>query len=413
MNFEEMIFDYVDGTLDSTSETKLFEALTNNDELRSELRQQLAIRNAVSSDMKAFTPKAESTLNIFRTLDIEPLPAPAPVPVPSPGIFSAIGSAIGKFSQGIIGGLISAAATAVIMFYLVGNHSDNNLASTAGHAGNSYPVVSSESIKPELPETAANGIVNTPNEKVKVVYRDRVVYKELPNSAVNMQIDQSNVNSKDVNPENSTTDQNTSSYNAIMQPAPIVVAVPQRNFASRDMIINPNTQVMSNPRSANFEHNSIELTGASYGYGMDTRVNGSKSLQDNFAIAYYYHFSNQIAIGMMYRKEQFHQLYKGTENGKIYEYEQNPTLNNAFLTLRYSPEFITFYDVTPFAELSAGFNLDGYGYIPRASIGSELNFFQNFPIIVGVEWDMFKYSNQNLSFYDYKYGLYAGFGYKF
>ena len=58
-------------------------SLSASEEMRTELKQQLAIRNAVRSDIKALTPKAESTLRIFSELGFT-----APIPAPNAGSYT-------------------------------------------------------------------------------------------------------------------------------------------------------------------------------------------------------------------------------------------------------------------------------------------------------------------------------------
>ncbi|MFW5701359.1 MAG: anti-sigma factor family protein, partial [Bacteroidota bacterium] len=65
MDYTKLIHEFVDGTLSPEHEEELFASLRSNDELRSELKQQMAIKSAVRSDTKAFTPSAASTMAIF------------------------------------------------------------------------------------------------------------------------------------------------------------------------------------------------------------------------------------------------------------------------------------------------------------------------------------------------------------
>jgi hypothetical protein len=68
MDYTKTIHDFLDGSLESSEEENLFLLLSNDDDLRSELKQQLAMKDAIKSDTKAFSPSAASTMAIFSAL---------------------------------------------------------------------------------------------------------------------------------------------------------------------------------------------------------------------------------------------------------------------------------------------------------------------------------------------------------
>ena len=70
LTHSEMLTLLMDGELPETQETALFAAMAENDALRDELRELLAIRESVRQDTEAFTPPAESAGAVFSQLGL-------------------------------------------------------------------------------------------------------------------------------------------------------------------------------------------------------------------------------------------------------------------------------------------------------------------------------------------------------
>lgn len=67
-NFTELLYDFLDGALAPENETRLFAALTQDADLRAELKEQLHINATIQTDEYAFTPPAASGEAIFARL---------------------------------------------------------------------------------------------------------------------------------------------------------------------------------------------------------------------------------------------------------------------------------------------------------------------------------------------------------
>ena len=77
MEYSKLIHEFADGTLESGNEEELFRLLASNEDYRGELKQQIAMKNAIKIDAKAYTPSAASTLKIFSSIGFTPsTPAP-------------------------------------------------------------------------------------------------------------------------------------------------------------------------------------------------------------------------------------------------------------------------------------------------------------------------------------------------
>lgn len=73
MRTSDSIFEFIDGSLDSSQEQELFNEMANQPELRSELRQYIAIGEAVRADREAFIPPADVERSLMAGLGIAPI----------------------------------------------------------------------------------------------------------------------------------------------------------------------------------------------------------------------------------------------------------------------------------------------------------------------------------------------------
>ncbi len=69
-DLSQKIIEYLDGELPVSEEPLLFSALAESEELRSEMRQQLAIRNSILVDKDAYSPPTDSFNNIGKILGL-------------------------------------------------------------------------------------------------------------------------------------------------------------------------------------------------------------------------------------------------------------------------------------------------------------------------------------------------------
>ena len=61
MNYNELIEGYLDGTLSPAEEQELFTALSSSEELRTELKQSIAMDKGLSKRVSAFVPTLPPT----------------------------------------------------------------------------------------------------------------------------------------------------------------------------------------------------------------------------------------------------------------------------------------------------------------------------------------------------------------
>jgi|GEM_PF-4304313 len=106
-DMHDKLYDLLDGMLPPDQEMELFSALTGDQGLRDELKDQLSIRTAVNSDKRAFVPSPDSTAGIMTRLGFTGSGAGAAVALQRPGYLKYLQSAVLTATGIIVGFLIS------------------------------------------------------------------------------------------------------------------------------------------------------------------------------------------------------------------------------------------------------------------------------------------------------------------
>ncbi len=421
MKYNEYVQDFLDGTLEGAKEEQFFLALSSSDELRRELKQQIAIKDAVKADTKAFSPKAASTAAIFSSLGFDP---PGAAPPPKPAFWEKTGAFLKTYSQAFYGGLTAAAATIAVMLLLFDtfgggtdssnissekttgsgndNYSQNYLYSyqkpvTAGIENSEIPVVSSG----EKPDDG-----NTAGEKIKTVVK--YVYLKSDGNQSNADISKSasdfanhpasnenfhaddNILFKDLN-----ASKNTSFPAGFGQTAP--------GF-SRDV-----PQLSLSPFRTNGRLGfSVELRGSQYWFSAEEKIQPDKyQAFNNLSAAAYYEIFEEFIVGLEYRRENFYQKYEAIdENMHLHLYEQQPNFSSYSAVMRYLPKYAKVSSVQPFAQVSFGGN--SAGPVGRAMLGAEIMPYNNIAFTVGMEASIMSYHHRSYNFYSSKYGMNFG-----
>lgn len=109
MTQTEQILEYIDGMLDPHAEQTLFDAMARQPELRSALRQFIAIGDAVRADREAYTPPAHVERSLMSGLGMEPgLAAPVAGAVAGTGLFARLTSLGGRLLGMVVAFLLGA-----------------------------------------------------------------------------------------------------------------------------------------------------------------------------------------------------------------------------------------------------------------------------------------------------------------
>lgn len=411
METEKLIHDFIDGSLSSTEEEQLFIALSSSDEMRTELKQQMAIKNAVASDTKAFTPRAGSEAAIFGALGFGPVTSSASAAATSSaGSVSAV-SFWSKYSQGFIGGLVASVATVIIMLSVNDLFESDSSGIADKSNAESLPVVTSESTD-------------------KISYDKQIYDNAVTNEKMNYANSSSAGNSipklnKSTNDAVSTgfyfaefIPADNSNYNkSINYDDEIYYSETLSNtfvpsFAYSDI---QTTTIFPVSRMINYnEHNlMLEINGSGfYSEGTGEMQPSEIQMLNNFGAGIWYRATDEIKFGINYKRENYYQKFIGIDiKGKVWEYEQNPNFQTFTLDFRYTPEYLKYSIFSPLMQLSVGGN--EAGPVGRAMLGTEININPYLNIVAGLNYNVLAYQHQNRLFTSGKYGIYFGTGVNF
>jgi hypothetical protein len=413
MNNFELINEFLDGTLDSSEEEQLFSSLSSDSDLRLELKQQMAIKSAVRSDLAAFTPKTASTLKIFSELGLV-LPAPAPVIVPTFG--TQVLSFLKTNAGYIYTGLLSAAAAFVVAFLLFdvssNNLQNNGQAKIIENKSTQIPVISNLADdnfdSKSLSKNNSNDDINQKSnslDKPKVIYK--YIYVKDTTENINQEIadNSENINKNISDISDSRIVNNFDNSNKLM--------FLNSNSTSRVFPLQESMTRFVFPESGVSSDNNLalELRGSSYqSESLSQLSNGNLSLL-NTGITAYYKFDDELKIGIDYRRESFFQRFSGKENGNFYIFEQQPNFETVSLAAKYNPEYLKISNLSPFAFTSVGANASGP--VVRAMIGTDIYFSSSIYMNFGFDYNLLLYSQNNTRFVSSKTGIHIGAGYNF
>jgi len=402
MDNELLIYEYMDGNLSDTDESKLFRDLSVDKMLRADFRQQLQINAALHSDISAYVPKASSTLNIFNAIGA----STAAVGVAGASSEALVGnitktSFFAKFSAPIISGLTSAAAAVIAMLILYNPWGETNI--NSNKARGKYATS-----QPTMQQPSQTSLLPSNNEVTP-----QVIYKYI---VINN--DKSNQNGSDnpiqpqiiyqipgVNYDNSLSENNITN-----------------DFESQETE-NQNNVVFEDYKAYSYslpmaEKNRFAIeTGFSNYINTDAGALHPKQYQtiNNIDIAAYYLLNDEFALGFDYRRENYYQKFSGKEFSNVYQYEQQPNFQIASATVRYSPEFSKFSYFEPFAEVSVGMPVDKIsGYVVRPMmLGVNVKPFNGFSLVAGLDYSLMTYYHQNNRFNSGKFGFHFRAGWSF
>lgn len=385
MEQEQFIFDYIEGALTPEGEAELFRVLSINEDLRAELKSQLAIKNAVRGDVVAFTPKAQSTMNIFNSVGLTPPPGIAPVT--SPGFFTSLGAKLSSLSPLILSGTIASVATAVIifMFYNFGAFDDilrlrYGMSETAQTTvNNEIPVMTSEALEHQNTQSGnnlASGNITQPETKVvyKYIYYTDNVKSQVEIESLDKLPNLSPNNSIPVNNDLLMNKHTTQNFLRLdnMKPQNL------KKILLLDRSTMPLLAVDNDFKP--IENFAIELRGAIYDYGKDVRIDPSKSDLSNIGLTLTYALTDEFKVGIDYHRENFYQTFSGLEEGGMYNYHQNPSIETYGIMIRYNPDILRFSFVSPYVQFNGG--ISEIGPVVRGIAGVELSSSDNYKFIL-------------------------------
>lgn len=458
MDYLEKIFDFVDGTLDATNEQILFDELAKNEELRSELKQQMVVSNAVRKDFVAYNPSADSTLKIFSQLGFTTATTATTATmsaVSSMTFKTKVMSMLTNYSQGLMTFLATSTLATVAFFMLNDENVGNNIVNKFGGngSGSSY----SKQIEPNNNNFTNNSGNNTNSLtsqtdttiKTEIIYKDRIIYKNDENSKQEIaklknryQSEIKELKDKIEELENQHNEELSEVKEIVTQEieeqyeekykfqfqnlyfSNVMPSFNERVVIQRELVSNVvdyNFPILSD-ESLNFSNTSdnsfginIETGWSQYFSSYNELVNPGDGYQDfnNLRIAALYDFNSEISMGLDYRRENFYLIFNKTnEIGQSYKAETNPNFQTINAIIRYKPESLRYFGFSPFIQAGVGANVGGE--VGRFMVGTEYNVNNAYKFIIGTDYNLLNFKDdKGLKYTSNKTGFQMGFGLKF
>jgi hypothetical protein len=430
MEYTNLIHDFVEGTLDRSKEDELFMLFNSNEELRTELKQFIAMDKAFSRKLSTFIPSAKSTMGVFSTLGLN-LPAGSANVSPALTKSPKGTSFFGKYSQGIWGGVLASAVTACVFLLIFSNAifknnpngSEYQLSSIKEKesklAPNSFdnkdlnsqqnsqaqpeakiPIVVSKS-SDEKPKIRTK-IVYVPVEKSSIADNNIVTTKELPKESVQENIQEPVSHSiPDINSNNKLLAGNEQKINPM-------------NLRNNSFNLNP-VQINEGLKPVIFLDKpvgfTLELKGSQYWQLRNTPIAESWIPKFyNMGATLLYNVSDELAFGLDVRNEHYYQQFHGTDlNNEEFLYKQFP--NYLVWSGVGKWKFLKFSSYDTFSQFMLGGT--NTGMVGRLMLGVEYSPQPQFTFMLGVEGSVLGYNYQGTTYFSPKMGLNYGVAFNF
>lgn len=424
MNHEQLLNDFVDGTLDYQGEATLFAELHLNEHLRGDLKTLLLMQRGVRHDMAAYFPPTASTNEIFRRLGFASEGGSGPL------IAGAASSRFARLLHGLTGGIVGALLMLAFVIWQPGLFS---IGST-GPIAPAVEVTAGSRVSP-APASATAGTRNSALDTIA-----SSVTPPRMNGAASRKLEGRGV-SRDADAtaqrfHNSSTKQEFTAAPSISEPetksqptnageiSPVELIAPEPARAMPDEPIPSSTThraIDGNSLPDPWESSSLidrlplsievrALESRSF-----ERVPGAldyvpSTLLRNMAIGIRYDIDGRHGAGVEFGQEMFYQKFLEEEaNGDLVQHEQNPLLPWVGATYRYN--LYNSSGLNPFVQLLLG--ATQVGPIGRAMLGAHYEILPELHLSGGVESSGIRYSLEGRSYYSWKYGVTYGMSVNF
>jgi hypothetical protein len=400
MEYSTLIEEFLDGTLSPELESGLFSALISHEELRTELRESLAIKTAIPKDHRAFIPSVQSTNALFAKLNIQPAAAPVAV---AAGAASA-STFWAKYHQGIVSSVVTSLVVSTL-FLLSGYGTDmqnDNSLSAANMGFKNEDGVKNGGIDDTklLKSTAENEFLKTTSEEV-FAGNSEMNYAE-------KSFKRNGANGQNTQRKNSGTD-NEITDNSLQQPAEnllkYIQGISVTELQSTRANVSLSTGFLKTPQP--IHSFKTDFSSAENSLPVSIHIRNIQTLRlmpnrplteetpvafNNMAIMASYHISDEFAIGAEVGRESF-PIYKVQAASSEMEYIPTPAINHMSVNCRYSPQLFAI-PLKPFGQLGVG--AATIGPMLRVGGGLAYEFSDNVSLGLGIELNemFFKYQQQ-------------------
>lgn len=403
MEQEFLIFEYLDGEMNPAQEEAFFNLLSQNEELRLEFKQQIALKNAFVKDMKGFAPNPESTMNIFAKLGISATALTAASNTigssSSTSFFGTISNFFtGTAAKSIISTLLVSLATfatllklEVIEWYDL--EAGNKIVSTKKViTPNNNQLTNELESQTNLQNSELDNYQQniTPKTIEKIVYKNNFIFtidtlklkgaekeraiallNKLENYQNNILLASNyNLTSKEI------SELKDIDYSIILENKSKFNYNPSLNSIPNQKVFIGTFSQFSNDWNIPISlEGNIQLF--NNGLQKEIDVNRAYSQINNLRLSAIWNINSEFSIGSNFTNESYYQNFNYIDkSGRTFEYFQKPEFNVLSAMLRYSPEYLrvnnNIIDIKPLTQASYGFDINGGGNVSKIGLGANI-----------------------------------------
>ncbi|MFN8359435.1 MAG: hypothetical protein U0264_05915 [Candidatus Kapaibacterium sp.] len=401
MPYGKLIHDYLDGTLDSSSEDILFAELSVNQDVRREFQTQTRLNAAVQKDMSRTTTPVEATQAVFASLgfalpqaDTDTPPVPLPIPPAAAGDS-------GMWPKILYTALFSSALTALFFLWWSPRETDTHLLMAEILK---RPQPATRPLTSEITDRNALTMVEIPAAPARNAVREpRVIASEVYNSGENS----SHAPATEVGDAPAVL---TMSAAYIQPSSPMVQNIAPQNssplyatsFSSAESIV-PNELL-----GLTVQTNGISQLRSLPDF---TDTPASLPVLSNLSASVLYALSEHHALGLAGGREVFHQDFTRENGGQTFAYRQSPSLWWYGVAYRYSLGDVGIKGVNPFAQGFIGWAQNGP--IGKISTGIRYTPEERISFVLAAEGSLLVYPVGSTYFQTQKLGITYGMSINF
>jgi len=429
MNYSEKLYDYMDGALDSVSESDLFRELATNHDLRMEMRQAIEVKTAITGYPEIYVPSPESTNKIFAAIGFSaPGIATTSLGVASKWKFLGM---FGKYSQAVYTGVASAVLSSIATILLLmnsdmieGNSSDVNKNYTSNknitqqynsftnYIADNFQKLGNQNMKTEdLLFGSKFYVYDAPPPKEKTIIKYVYVDAE-SNEKVEAPSVQNIVYVKE------DTEPLKYYSNSFVSPSQYLLMNPLKY--RHDMQKDTDPRINNFPDIIPIEFDRSEL-GSNIFEDMNFQISSIQTRStvqetvapeklnelNNFIAALNFELTSNFEIGVEVRQETFFVVDKiqNENTGKYENVEVQPNLTTIGI-LNLKQKFTEIYSTQPYINFNFGVN--DIGWVGRFGTGLEFNTQNDFGFVIGLEYSRLGYQIQSETLNAQKVGFLFG-----
>jgi|GEM_PF-5870530 len=328
MSYEQLLHDYVDGSLDYQDEMTLFNELGTNEALRRELKLLILMQKSARHDVEAFTPAPDSHDVIFARLGFAPGLVERSVPL----AYARRWGMGGGYLQGIVGGVVGAIITAFILIaadrYLPASGGPSAPISGSRQLSGGTSGTSLTALRPEGAQAAVIGRAGPAAPPPASLREDRPA--GLPparRAAPSVETDRSLFAAAGTETAPARFSATEVTMRSAGRPAPVAASPRPMSDAPAAM-----AEIELSPEPATDEPSPISteyraITSRDFMDRPDALANPSDALFHNRAVAVQYRLGRTQRIGVEIGEENFYQRFdEMLPNGDLLRHEQNPAM---------------------------------------------------------------------------------------